>query len=77
MPGFDEVAFSQVAVDCIVSPAALAIRLGRLRLIDKLAVERFKRLTVAEAAKLAGRASELGELTKRSLTSRAPGIALS
>lgn len=72
--GFDEVAFSRLTLDCAVSPPALAIRLGRLQLIDKLAVERFKRLTVAAAANLSGRGAELGELTQRSTVLRAPGL---
>ena len=54
-PGFDEAAFAALAMDCLVSPTALAIRLGGLRLIDQLAVERYRRITVEKAAALAAR----------------------
>ncbi len=73
-PGFDEHAFAALAMDCAVSPTALAIRLGALRLVDQIAVERYRRITVEKAAILAGRSAELGQWTQLGVTLRVPSL---
>ena len=54
--GLTEDAFAALACDLQVSPSALAIRLQQLRLIDSGTCDRFKKITAAKAAALAGRA---------------------
>ena len=73
-PGFDEPSFAALAMDCLVSPSALAIRLGGLRLIDQLAVERYRRMTVEKAAARAGRSAELGNWAQLGVTARVPSL---
>lgn len=72
--GFDERAFCALVLDCKVSPSALAIRLERLRLIDKMSAERFKQTSFAKAAHIVGRDEELASLTTRSVTPRPPAL---
>ncbi len=71
---FDANAFAALAMDCAVSPTALAIRLGALRLIDQLAVERYRRITVEKAAALAGRSAEVGQWTQLGVATRVPTL---
>ena len=72
--GFGKIGFATLAMDCSVSPSALAIRLTTLRLIDQLAAERYRRMTVQQAAQLSGRMAELGARTKAASTERTPQL---
>jgi Zn-dependent peptidase ImmA (M78 family)/transcriptional regulator with XRE-family HTH domain len=72
--GFGEISFATLAMDCSVSPSALAIRLSTLRLIDQLAAERYRRMTVQRAAQLSGRMAELGARTKAASTEGTPQL---
>ena len=56
--GLTETAFAALACDLKVSPSALAIRLSQLRLIDAGTCDRYKPLTAAKAAAMAGRGEE-------------------
>ncbi len=71
---FSEEAFADLACDLIVTPSALAFRLLDLRLIDAGLGDRFKRLTTAKAANIAGRGVEFGERVVTASTPRAPGL---
>ncbi|MFD0564618.1 hypothetical protein ACFQ2M_23320 [Kitasatospora saccharophila] len=58
----------------MVTPSALAYRLLNLRLIDAGACERYKAITSANAAALAGRGEELARRTVITSSSRPPGL---
>ena len=73
-PGFDEAAFATLAMDLAVSPESLAYRLGGLNLIDKLAVERYRRLSVEKAATACGRSAELADWMRRAVETRVPQL---
>lgn len=72
--GFEEIGFATLAMDCSVSPSALTNRLSTLRLIDQLAAERYRRMTVQQAAQLSGRMAQLGARTKAAITVRTPQL---
>lgn len=72
--GFGETDFATLACELAVSPSALAIRLLKLRLIDAGTCDRFKAVSAAKAATLAGRGEELARRTAAASTSRAPGL---
>ncbi|SDI90839.1 Helix-turn-helix [Frankineae bacterium MT45] len=74
--GLDDATFATLCCDLMVSPSALASRLLRLRLIDAGASDRFKRLTSASAAKIAGRGEELARRCAESNQPRSPGLLL-
>lgn len=70
--GFNEAAFAELAMDFLVSPRALAIRLASLNLIDKVTEAAFGKLTAAQVARLSDRSAELAESVALSNTDRAP-----
>lgn len=71
--GLTEAAFASLACDLKVSPSALAIRLSQLRLIDAGTCDRYKQLTGAKAAAVAGRGEELARWVTEANTLRPPG----
>ncbi len=72
--GLSQEAFAALACELWVSPSALAYRLKGLRLIDAGTCDRFKSLSMAKAAGIAGKTTELAILTSRSATPRPPGL---
>ncbi|KJS60889.1 ImmA/IrrE family metallo-endopeptidase [Streptomyces rubellomurinus] len=72
--GLTEASFAALACDWMVTPSALAYRLLNLRLIDAGACERYKAITSANAAALAGRGEELARRTVTTSSSRPPGL---
>jgi len=72
--GLTETEFAALACDLRVSPSALAIRLSQLRLADAGRCERFKRLTAARAAAMAGRGDEFARSVAEANKLRPPGL---
>ncbi len=72
--GLTEGAFAALSCDLQVSPAALAIRLQQLRLIDAGTCDRFKKITAAKAAALADRSEEFARRVADAGTPRPPGL---
>lgn len=73
-PGLTEDGFAALACDLQVSPSALAIRLKQLRLIDAGTCDRFRRLTAARAASVAGRGEEFAQRVAAANAARPPGL---
>lgn len=69
-------AFARLAEELGVSPASLAFRMRDLRLIDSDSCDRFRRLTSAEAARLASRSEAFAILVSAVGVSRPPGLLL-
>ena len=59
-----------------MTPSALAFRLRELRLIDSGTCDRYKSLSAARAAIIAGRGEELAQRVARANTPRPPGLLL-
>ncbi|WP_285590101.1 XRE family transcriptional regulator [Herbidospora sp. NBRC 101105] len=74
--GLDQQAFAELVCDLQVSPSALAFRLKELRIIDAGRCDRYKSMTGADAAKLAGRGEWFARLVTAAGTPRPPGILL-
>jgi Zn-dependent peptidase ImmA (M78 family)/transcriptional regulator with XRE-family HTH domain len=72
--GLTEPGFAMLACDLKVTPSALAFRLRELRLIDSGTCDRYKSLSAAKAAMIAGRGEELAQRVARSNTPRPPGL---
>jgi Zn-dependent peptidase ImmA (M78 family) len=72
--GLTEDAFAALSCDLQVSPSALAIRLQQLRLIDAGTCDRFKRITAAKAATLAGQSEEFARRVADANTAHPPGL---
>lgn len=72
--GLTEAGFAELACDLRVSPATLAYRLLNLLLIDKGTCDRFKVISGAKAASLAGRTSELAQRVADANSARPPGL---
>ncbi|GDY33658.1 helix-turn-helix domain-containing protein [Gandjariella thermophila] len=72
--GLTENAFASLAVDLMVSPSALAYRLQSLRLIDAGTCDRFKTISGAKAASMAGRSAEFALRVTEAKTPRPPGL---
>lgn len=72
--GLSEGQFAELACDLMVTPSALAYRLLQFRLIDSGNCDRFKRITGATAAKMAGRGDEFAQRVAEGSTSRLPGL---
>lgn len=72
--GFSEESFSSLACDLQVSPSALAFRLKRLQLVDSGTCDRFRKLTAAKAASVAGRTEEFARRVAEANTQRLPGL---
>jgi Zn-dependent peptidase ImmA (M78 family)/transcriptional regulator with XRE-family HTH domain len=71
--GLTQASFAALACDLKVSPSALAIRLSQLRLVDAGTCDRYKRLTGAKAAAIAGRGEEFARWVAEANTLRPPG----
>ena len=71
--GLTEAGFAQLACDLLVSPATLAYRLLTLRLIDNGTCDRFRSVSGAQAARLAGRASDWAQRVAEANSPRPPG----
>lgn len=72
--GLTEERFAGLAVELMVSPSALAYRLQNLRLIDAGACDRFKTISGAKAAQLAGRGEAFAHRVTEAGTPRPPGL---
>lgn len=72
--GLTRESFGALCCDFMVSPETLAYRLLKLRVIDAGACDYYKRMTVREAAAVAGRADELDRRVAVSEKKRLPGI---
>jgi Zn-dependent peptidase ImmA (M78 family) len=72
--GFGETDFAALSVRLFVSPSALAHRLANLRLIDEMARDRWKVMSAATAARLAGASTALAAATAYSTEARHPGL---
>ena len=72
--GLTETGFATLACDLRVSPSALAIRLSQLRLIDAGRCEKYKRITAARAASIAGRGEEFAQAVIEANKQRPPGL---
>jgi Zn-dependent peptidase ImmA (M78 family)/transcriptional regulator with XRE-family HTH domain len=66
--------FAGLACELMVTPSALAFRLVHLRLIDSGTCERYKAITAADAAKIAGCGDELARRTTEAGRPRPPGL---
>lgn len=74
IPGFDQEAFAALAMDLMVSPFALAIRLESLRLIDGMKKDRWGAMTAKEAARVSQRQERLADVTAYATEPRGPGL---
>jgi len=72
--GLAEKEFAELACDLRVSPSALAFRLSQLRLIDSGRCDRFKRITAARAASIAGRGEEFALSVAEANKLQPPGL---
>jgi len=72
--GLTEIGFATLACDLRVSPSALAIRLSQLRLIDAGRCDKYKRITAARAASIAGRGEEFAQAVTEANKLRPPGL---
>lgn len=72
--GLTKESFAALSCDLQVSPSALAIRLRQLRLIDAGTCDRYKKVTAAKAAALAGRSEEFARHIGDASTARLPGL---
>ena len=72
--GLTDDRFAALACDLLVSPATLAFRLQNLRLVDSRACDRFRAITGAKAASLAGRASDWVQHVADANAPRPPGL---
>ncbi|MEU9002523.1 XRE family transcriptional regulator [Streptomyces sp. NPDC048551] len=66
--------FGTLCCDFMVSPETLAYRLLKLRVIDAGGCDYYKRMTVREAAAIAGRVEELNQRVAASEEKRLPGL---
>jgi Zn-dependent peptidase ImmA (M78 family)/transcriptional regulator with XRE-family HTH domain len=72
--GLTETGFAALACDLRVSPSALAFRLSQLRLIDAGRCDRYKRITAARAAAIAGRGNEFAQSVTEANKLRPPAL---
>jgi hypothetical protein len=68
------VGFAALACELMVTPEPLAFRLRDLRLIDSGTCDRYKAITAADAAKIAGCGEELARRTTEAGRPRPPGL---
>lgn len=73
-PGFDQDAFARLAMDLMVSPLALAIRLESLQFIDGLKKERWGAMSAKSAARASQRQDRLADITAYATEPRGPGL---
>jgi Zn-dependent peptidase ImmA (M78 family)/transcriptional regulator with XRE-family HTH domain len=74
--GLTEAGFAELACDLRVSPSTVAYRLLTLRLIDSGSCDRFKSITGAKAASLAGRINDWALRLAEANAPRPPGLLL-
>jgi Zn-dependent peptidase ImmA (M78 family)/transcriptional regulator with XRE-family HTH domain len=74
LTGLTDETFAALACSLMVTPSALAYRLLHLRLIDAGTCDRYKAITGAEAASIAGRGDEFAQQVTEASTSRPPGL---
>jgi Zn-dependent peptidase ImmA (M78 family)/transcriptional regulator with XRE-family HTH domain len=72
--GLTEPGFAMLACSLRVSPSALAIRLLQLRLIDAGRCDRYKRISAARAASIAGDGDDFAQSVAESNKLRPPGL---
>lgn len=72
--GLTEHGFAVLACDLVVTPSALAYRLLHLRLIDAGTCDRYKTITGARAASMAGRGEDFARWVTEANTPRPPGL---
>ncbi|HUR01953.1 MAG TPA: XRE family transcriptional regulator [Nonomuraea sp.] len=72
--GLTDQAFAALTCDLMVTPSALAYRLLHLRLIDAGTCDRYKVITSAKAAAMAGRGEEFARQVTEAGTPRPPGL---
>ena len=72
--GLTDDSFAALACDLTVTPSALAYRLLQLRLIDAGTCDRFKSLTAAKVANVAGRGEVFSRLVAEAARPRPPGL---
>jgi Zn-dependent peptidase ImmA (M78 family)/transcriptional regulator with XRE-family HTH domain len=72
--GLSDRAFAGLACDLMVTPSALAYRLLHLRWIDAGTCDRYKAITSARAASIAGRGEEFAHRITEASTPRPPGL---
>lgn len=72
--GFDREAFATLAMDLMVSPRALAIRLESLRLIDGIKKNQWGSIPSAEAARASQLQERLADVTAYATEPRRPGL---
>jgi Zn-dependent peptidase ImmA (M78 family)/transcriptional regulator with XRE-family HTH domain len=72
--GLTEHGFAALACDLKVTPSALAFRLKDLRLIDSGTCDRYRSLSAAKAATIAGCGEELARRVAVANTPRLPGL---
>lgn len=66
--------FAALACKLMVTPSALAFRLLHFRVIDSGTCERYKTMTAAEAARIAGHGEQLARQTTEAGRPRPPGL---
>jgi Zn-dependent peptidase ImmA (M78 family) len=74
--GLTKEAFAGLADELGVSPSSLAFRMRDLRLIDSGTCDRFRKLSGAEAARLAGHGERFAGLVSATGSARPPGLLL-
>lgn len=72
--GIDEASFASLGCELGVSPSALAYRLQSFRLIDAGTCDRFRSLSGAKAARVAGWEDEFARRVAQAGTPRPPGL---
>lgn len=72
--GLTEREFAVLACDLVVTPSALAYRLLHLRLFDAGTCDRYKAITGARAASMAGRGEDFARRVTEASTPRSPGL---
>jgi len=72
--GLTDETSAALACSLMVTPSALAYRLLHLRLIDAGTCDRYKAISGAEAASMAGRGDEFAQRIAEASMSRPPGL---
>jgi Zn-dependent peptidase ImmA (M78 family)/transcriptional regulator with XRE-family HTH domain len=72
--GVTESVFAELACELRVSPSALAFRMLQLRFVDAGRCDRYKRITAARAASIAGRGDDFAQSVAEANKLRPPGL---
>jgi Zn-dependent peptidase ImmA (M78 family)/transcriptional regulator with XRE-family HTH domain len=72
--GVTEPVFAELACELRVSPSALAFRMLQLRFVDAGRCDRYKRITAARAASIAGRGDDFARSVAEANKLRPPGL---